>query len=250
MIIDTETATANCRNSSPEMPGMKATGTKTDSSTSVMAMIGAVISPMARRAASAGESEGSSSIFASTASTTTMASSTTMPMASTSASSETVLAEKPIASITAKVPISETGTAISGMMVARSDAEEQEDHDDDEDEGLDQRLDHLVNALLDEHGGVVGDLVVDALRERLLRVVQHRRARASALAMRIAARRLVDADHRGRTAILAALLFGEPRRQLDAGHVAHAHERAVRIGAHHDVAELLHAESGGPWSGW
>ena len=48
-----------------------------------------------------------------------MASSTTMPMASTSASSETVLAEKPSASITAKVPISDTGTAISGMSVAR-----------------------------------------------------------------------------------------------------------------------------------
>ena len=42
-----------------------------------------------------------------------------MPIASTSASSETVLAEKPSASITAKVPISDTGTAISGMRVAR-----------------------------------------------------------------------------------------------------------------------------------
>ncbi len=42
-----------------------------------------------------------------------------MPMASTSASSETVLAEKPSASMTAKVPISETGTAISGIRVAR-----------------------------------------------------------------------------------------------------------------------------------
>ena len=43
----TATVTANCRNSSPEMPGMNATGTNTDSSTSVIAMIGAVISPMA-----------------------------------------------------------------------------------------------------------------------------------------------------------------------------------------------------------
>ena len=117
--IETETATANCRNSSPEMPGMNATGTNTESSTSVIAMIGAVISPMARRAASAGEMVWSFSRCASTASTTTIASSTTMPIASTSASSETVLAEKPIASITAKVPISATGTAISGISVAR-----------------------------------------------------------------------------------------------------------------------------------
>ena len=42
--IETDTATANWRNSWPLMPGMKATGTNTDSSTSVMAMIGAVIS--------------------------------------------------------------------------------------------------------------------------------------------------------------------------------------------------------------
>ena len=45
--IDTETATANCRNNCPLIPGMNATGTKTDSRTSVMAMIGAVISVIA-----------------------------------------------------------------------------------------------------------------------------------------------------------------------------------------------------------
>ena len=39
--IAIETATANWRNSWPLMPGMKATGTNTDSSTRVMAMIGA-----------------------------------------------------------------------------------------------------------------------------------------------------------------------------------------------------------------
>ena len=98
---------------------MKATGTKTDRSTSVIAMIGAVISSIARRAASAGESVGSFSRCASTASTTTIASSTTMPMARTKASSDTVLAEKPNASITENVPIRDTGTAISGIRVAR-----------------------------------------------------------------------------------------------------------------------------------
>ena len=58
-------------------------------------------------------------MLASTASTTTMASSTTMPIARTRASSETMLSEKPSASMTAKVPISDTGTAISGISVAR-----------------------------------------------------------------------------------------------------------------------------------
>src|SRR5262249_10096029 len=85
--------TANCRNSVPEMPGMNAIGTNTESSTSEIAMIGAVICAIAFLVASAGDSSGSSSITRSTFSTTTMASSTTMPIASTMASSETVLAE-------------------------------------------------------------------------------------------------------------------------------------------------------------
>ena len=46
---------------------MNATGTNTDSKTSVMAMIGAVIFAIARLVASAGVSSGCSSIYASTA---------------------------------------------------------------------------------------------------------------------------------------------------------------------------------------
>ncbi len=75
------------------MPGVKATGTNTDNRTSVMARIGPVISDIAFLQASGIESSGSSSITRSIFSTTTMASSTTMPMASTSANSDTVLAE-------------------------------------------------------------------------------------------------------------------------------------------------------------
>ena len=55
----------------------------------------------------------------STFSTTTMASSTTMPMASTSPNSDSALIEKPNASMKAKVPTIETGTASSGMIEAR-----------------------------------------------------------------------------------------------------------------------------------
>src|SRR5690349_22308434 len=91
--IDTATVTANWRNNSPEMPGMNATGTNTESSTMVIAIIGAVMSAMARLVASPGDSSGCSSITRSTFSTTTMASSTTMPIASTTASRETVFAE-------------------------------------------------------------------------------------------------------------------------------------------------------------
>ena len=58
-----------------------------------MAMIGAVICPIAFLVACLGLRSGSSAMTRSTFSTTTIASSTTMPMASTMASSETVLAE-------------------------------------------------------------------------------------------------------------------------------------------------------------
>jgi hypothetical protein len=71
---------------------MKATGTNTDKRTRVMAMIGAVISAIAFLVASLTGRPGSSSSTRSTFSITTMASSTTMPIASTSARSETVLA--------------------------------------------------------------------------------------------------------------------------------------------------------------
>ena len=98
---------------------MNPMGTNTDSSTRVMAMIGAVICRIAFFVASRGDRSGSSSSTRSTFSTTTMASSTTMPMASTSASRDTVLAEYPSTSSTAKVPIRLTGTAMIGISVAR-----------------------------------------------------------------------------------------------------------------------------------
>ena len=96
---------------------MNAVGTNTAPSTSAMAMIGPETSSIARRVASIGGCP--SSMCRSTFSTTTIASSTTMPMASTRPKSDSVLSEKPSPSITAKVPISETGTATSGMIDAR-----------------------------------------------------------------------------------------------------------------------------------
>jgi len=98
---------------------MTAIGTNTERRTKVIAMIGAVISVIAFFVVSAGDKFGSSSITRSTFSTTTMASSTRIPIASTIASSETVLAEYPMINSTAKLPITLTGTAITGMRVAR-----------------------------------------------------------------------------------------------------------------------------------
>ena len=111
--------TANCWNSRPDRPGIKPIGTNTESSTSEIAMIGAVIWVIASLVASAGFISGFSAITRSTFSTTTMASSTTMPVATTSASKVTVLAEKPKASRNAKAPISAIGTTAIGTIVAR-----------------------------------------------------------------------------------------------------------------------------------
>ena len=109
--------TANCLFSRPWMPPMKATGRKTEERMRAMATTGPETSDMALTVASRGVIP--SSMWCSTASTTTIASSTTRPMASTRPKSERVLIEKPSSGKAAKVPISDTGTAIMGMSVAR-----------------------------------------------------------------------------------------------------------------------------------
>ena len=58
-------------------------------------------------------------ISRSTFSTTTIASSTTMPIASTSPNSDRLFSENPNPAMQAIVPISDTGTATMGMIVAR-----------------------------------------------------------------------------------------------------------------------------------
>jgi hypothetical protein len=70
---------------------------------------------MARIVASRGDMP--SSMWCSTASTTTIASSTTRPIASTSPKSESVFTENPNSGNSMKVPMRETGTARSGMRV-------------------------------------------------------------------------------------------------------------------------------------
>ncbi len=96
---------------------MNAVGMNTAHSTSAVATIGPVTSCIALRVASFGDCP--SSMCRSTFSTTTIASSTTIPIASTMPNSDKAFSEKPIRYITANVPISDTGTATSGMIEAR-----------------------------------------------------------------------------------------------------------------------------------
>ena len=96
---------------------MNVVGMNTASSTRAMATRAAPTSSMETRAASSGLRPSFS--LRSTFSTTTMASSTTMPTASTRPNSDSMFSVKPNACITAHVPISETGMAMTGMSVAR-----------------------------------------------------------------------------------------------------------------------------------
>src|SRR5450631_2358007 len=95
------------------MPPTNADGKKTATSTSAIAITGLVNSRIAFSVASGGERP--SSMCFSTASTTTIASSTTMPIASTKPNSVRVLMLNASGTNTAKVPISDTGTASIGI---------------------------------------------------------------------------------------------------------------------------------------
>ena len=112
-----EIVRANWRNNSPVIPPMNAQGTKTASNTNVVAMTGPVISAIALTAASFGERP--SARWRLAFSTTTIASSTTIPIARTIPNSESIFSEKPMPFMIAKVPISDTGIAATGTIVAR-----------------------------------------------------------------------------------------------------------------------------------
>ena len=96
---------------------MKAHGTNTAERTRATPITGPVTSSIAFSAAWRGASP--VAIHRSTFSTTTIASSTTIPIESTRPNSDRVLMLKPIAAMAANVPTIATGTATSGISVAR-----------------------------------------------------------------------------------------------------------------------------------
>ena len=118
MSTDTAMVTENCLYITPVMPPKKAIGQNTDDKTSATATTGPETSTIACTAASRGESF-FSSISRSTFSSTMMASSTTIPMAKISPNSVSRLIENPSRYMPAKAPTIDTGTASTGIRVAR-----------------------------------------------------------------------------------------------------------------------------------
>ena len=115
-MIATEIDTANSRNTRPTMPPISSTGMNTAISEKV---IDTMVKPISREPFSAASNgRMPPSTWRTMFSSITMASSTTKPTDSVSASSVILLIEKPKAYIAAQVPISDTGTASAGMMVA------------------------------------------------------------------------------------------------------------------------------------
>ena len=100
------------------MPLIIVVGRNTAIITSTTPIMGPAISSIAFSVASRAANLPSSNIRVAF-STTTMASSTTMAMARMSPKSERVFMEKPSSSITASVPMSDTGIVRQGMSVAR-----------------------------------------------------------------------------------------------------------------------------------
>src|SRR5580698_1333136 len=125
------------------MPAMNATGTNTAARISAIAITGPCTCFIAASVASRGGRP--SSMWCSTASTTTIASSTTRPIASTSPNSDSVLTENPNNGNSAKAPTSETGTVSSGISVARQLCRNT-DTTRPVTDGLEQRLDDLADA--------------------------------------------------------------------------------------------------------
>ena len=109
---------ANWRKRMPVVPGKNATGTKTATRTSEVAITALATSFIATEAARCA-SVMPSAICRSTFSITTMASSTTKPVARVMPNIVRVLMEKPSSFTKAKVPTSETGIVMAGIIVVR-----------------------------------------------------------------------------------------------------------------------------------
>ena len=99
-----------------------------------------------------------------------MASSTTKPIASTNPKSDSVLMEKPSRGNTANVPISETGTANSGISAARQPCRKMKTTNITRPSASQNVLPISLDSFCDRLGRVDGDLVVQVGRKALLQL--------------------------------------------------------------------------------
>ncbi len=116
-------------------------------------------------------------------------------------------------------------------------AEEDEHDEDDEHERLAERLQHLADRVADEERRIVDDDPLHAGREAGLQF-RERRGRELRGFDRVGAGREVERDADAGLAVDARLVVLVLRAHLDPRHVADAQQRAVGIGAQHDLGEI------------
>ena len=220
MIVDTAIVTANWRKNWPVIPPMKQHGTNTELSAKRdrQDRPGDLLHRLDRRGPrSRNPWRSCRSVFSST----TMASSTTMPMASTSPKSVRLLRLKPMAAMTANVPIKRDRHVDHRQDHRPPVLQEDQDDDADEDDRIAQGLEHLVDRLADVRRGVVGDVVVDAVGEARLELF-HLGPHPVGDVERVGAGKLVDREPDRRVTVKRARLVIILGTHLDAGHVAQA----------------------------
>ena len=179
-----------------------------------------------------------SSMWCSTASTTTMASSTTRPMARTRPKSESVLMEKPNKGNTANVPISETGTASKRDQGRPPALEENKNHQHHQRQRLPKGLADFANPFGHRLRGVNRDLVIHVGREAGLQFC-HELFDAFFGFDGVGVGELKQGENGRGFAIVTAHDVVIRGAQFDAGHVPQAHHRPVRRGAENDAAKFV-----------
>ena len=166
-------------------------------------------------------------------------------MARTSPNSDSVLIEKPSSGNSTNVPISETGTASIGIIVARQFCRNRNTTRITSTIASASVFTNLLDALGNRQRRVERVGVVEIRRESRVQIV-HDLPDALGHGKRVRPGRLEHGDADARLAVDASNLLVVQRAQLDAGHVAHAHQRAVGIRTEHDVAELFRRSAAGP----
>ena len=152
--------------------------------------------------------------------------------------------EKPNNGKNMNVPTSETGTASSGISVARQPCRKMIDHQDHQRERDQEGLDDFLDALGDRACCVECHDVVHVLREALLHL-SHQLADARGRLHRIRSGQLIHGDDRAGLSVQTADDAVVLRAQFDARHVLHPHHAAVRRFAHARSARILPATSAG-----
>ena len=180
------------------------------------------------------------SMWCITASTTTIASSTTMPMASTRPSSDSTLIEKPSIGKKMNAPMSDTGTVMSGISVARQFCRNTKTTTMTSPTASNSVW--TISLMPSVTGSVVSsDTTYSMSRGKRCLSCFHRRLDAVGDVERVGARNLEDRDDRRGRPVVAADGVVEHRAQFEPGHVPQPHF-TLRRRSHEDVAELLLVE--------